>query len=61
MSDFKIYYRYLDEDGKRNITVKHIPTNIKITSPDYFESEMSNKELKSKVWEILQLAIKLFK
>ena len=57
---FKTYYRHLQENGKRNLTVIHEESNIKITSPDYFVHEKSDSELKKEVWEIMKLALKIF-
>lgn len=43
------------------MTVVHVPTNIKITSPDYFVHEKSNDELKKMVWEVMKKALEVFK
>ncbi len=61
IQSFKLTTRFLEENGKRNITVTHLPTNLKITSPDYFVHEKSDAELKKNVWEIMKTAIKVFK
>lgn len=58
MSDFETQTRFLSENGKRNLTVRHKKTNIKITSPDFLQSEKSDEELKKEVWEVMKLAIK---
>lgn len=60
-SNFEVRLRFLSEDGKRNMTVIHLPTNIKITSPDYFVHEKSNEDLKKMVWEVMKKAIEIFK
>lgn len=60
-TDFDVFIRYLSEGGKRNMTVIHTPTNIKITSPDYFVHEKSNDDLKKMVWEVMKKALEVFK
>lgn len=60
-SEFDVSVRYLGEFGKRNMTVVHIPTNIKITSPDYFHQEKSDDELKKMIWEVMKKALEIFK
>lgn len=60
-SNFEVSVRFLSEGGKRNMTVIHLPTNIKITSPDYFVYEKSNEDLKKMVWEVMKKAIEVFK
>lgn len=60
MSEFSLMYRFLDE-SKRNLTVIHHPSNIKITSPDYCSSEKSDEQLKKEVWNVLKYAINLWK
>lgn len=60
MSDFETQIRFLSENGKRNLTVRHNKTNIKITSPDFLKSEKSDEELKKEVWEVMKLAIKIW-
>lgn len=57
--DFELFARF--KDNKYNLTVTHIPTNIKITSPDYFDDEITDKELKAKVWEVMKKALEVFK
>lgn len=57
---FKVSVRYLSEGGKRNMTVIHKPTNVKITSPDYFVHEKSDEELKKEIWEVMKFAIKIW-
>lgn len=59
-SEFEVGFRFLSEGGKRNLTVIHKPSSIKITSPDYFIHEKSDNELKKMVWEVMKLAIKIF-
>ena len=54
---FEVRTRYLSQDGKRNLTVTHLITNIKITSPDFTHQEKSNDQLKKEVWEIMKKAI----
>lgn len=46
--------------GKRNMTVIHIEKNIKITSPDYFENDKTDTQLKKEIWEVMKFAIKIF-
>jgi predicted secreted Zn-dependent protease len=60
-SEFEVRFRFLSEGGKRNITVIHKPSNIKITSPDYFINEKSDNELKKLVWEVMKKAIEIFR
>jgi hypothetical protein len=60
-SDFSVSFRYLNEGGKRNMTVTHLPTNIKITSPNYSHEEKTNDQLKSLVWEVMKKALEVFK
>lgn len=59
MSEFTLRFRFLDE-SKRNLTVTHNPTNISITSPDYFVAEKSDKQLKKEAWDVLKYALKRF-
>lgn len=63
MSAFEINYRYQsgDNDTKRNITVTHKVTKIKITSPDFTLEEKSDDELKKEVWEVMKTAMKIWK
>lgn len=56
--DFELFVRF--KDGKRNLTVTHIPTNIKVTSPDYFDYEVDAQKLKAKVWEVMKKALEVF-
>lgn len=49
--------RFLSENGKRNLTVTHLPTNIKITSPDFTLQERTDEQLKREVWELMKKAI----
>ena len=55
---YSVSVRFLSENGKRNLTVTHLETNIKITSPDFFLHEKSDEQLKKEVWEIMKIAIK---
>lgn len=59
-TDFDLNFRYLSENGKRNITVVHKSTNIKITSPDYFVHEKSDDELKKMIWQVMKKALEIF-
>jgi len=57
---FSINIRFLSEGGKRNITVTHNQTNVKITSPDFFEREKSDEQLKKETWEVMKKALEVW-
>jgi len=58
---FEAKIRYLDAPpSKRNLTVIHQQSNIKITSPDFTIQEKSDDQLKKEVWEVMKKAMEVW-
>ncbi len=58
---FEVRFRFLDStQNKRNLTVVHQQSNIKVTSPDFTIQEKSDDELKKEVWEVMKKAMEIW-
>jgi hypothetical protein len=58
---FEAKVRFLDStQQKRNLTVVHEQSNIKVTSPDFTIQEKSDDQLKKEVWEVMKKAMEVW-